>query len=254
MSDAETPEPAAVQEARRRSRNGTIVAIGVSLAVVPMIAAGKALGISPEVATLTYLGLAGVAALFAPWRQYSQDLQTIKEHHRHIAQQALGITREPAAQADASATDPLAALARRVRTLAGDDGAIPGLVDGVLARRADLQRDLSSLEEALALEAAVDGEENPRHARLAAVADARRADLKRLGDALRDLHVELTVRSDADHTATVQRVDHMLASLSAETELAALGGDAGSTAPPAQEAGEAAARARAAQAQRKREV
>ena len=51
------------------------------------------------------------------------------------------------------------------------------------------------------------------------------------------------MRSDADHTAAVQRVDHMLASLSAETELAALGGDAGSAAPPAQEAEEAAARA-----------
>ena len=224
------PEPDAVLQARRRSRNGTLAVVGATLAFFPLIAASKALGLSADIAVYSYLGILGVAAALAPWRQYSQDLQTIQEHQRYLAQQKLGIKPgTPVAQA--TSPDPLSALSSRILALAEQDGAIPGLVQGVMARRADLQRDLSSLEEALALEAEMDGVDNPRLARLVAVAQSRRVDLQRLGDALRDLHVELTVRSDADHTAVVERVDHMLASLSAEAELAALGGEAGTPDP-----------------------
>lgn len=234
MSDAEQPEPPAVLEARRRSRNATVAIVAASVAIFPLIYAGKALGLSADMVVYGYLGLMAVGAYLSPWRKYSQDLQTIQEHQRHIAQKTLGITAAPEAPLE-DPNDPLAGLARRVLSLAVDDDAISALVKTVMTRRADLQRDLHSLDEALAMESAMDGEDHPRHARLNAVAEARRADLKRLNDALRDLHVELTVRSDADHTEAVQRVDDLLASLSAETELAALDDGADTAEPPRQE-------------------
>jgi len=234
MSDAEQPEPPAVLEARRRSRNATLVMVAASLSIIPLIFASKALGFSADIVVYAYMGLMVGGACVLPWRKYSQDLQTIQEHQRHIAQKTLGITAAPEALQE-DPNDPLAGLARRVLSLADDDDAISALVKTVMARRADLQRDLSSLDEALAMESAMDGEDHPRHARLNAVAEARRADLKHLNDALRDLHVELTVRSDADHTEAVQRVDDLLASLSAETELAALDDGIDAAEPPRQE-------------------
>ena len=236
MSDAKQPEPPAVLEARRRSRNATLGVVAASLTIFPMILASELLGFGADAVLYGYTGLLAVGAFFVPWRQYSQDLQTIQEHQRHIAQKQLGISTD-AAPAQEDPNDPLVALSRRVLRLADDDAAITGLVETVMARRAELQSDLSSLDEALAVELAMDGEDSPRHTRLAAVADARRADLKRLSDALRDLHVELTVRSDADHTEAVQRVDHMLASLSAETELASLDGGSAAVAPSTEDDG-----------------
>lgn len=234
MSDAEQPEPPAVLKARRRSRTATLGFVAISLAIFPLIFASKTFGFSADTVIYAYIGLMALGAYMAPWRKYSQDLQTIQEHHRHVAQRKLGITSKPKPPKEDS-NDPLAALANRVLTLAGDDAAISGLVETVMARRADLRRDLSSLDEALAMEAAMDSEDNPRHARLNVVAEARRDDLKHLSDALRDLHVELTVRSDADHTEAVRRVDDLLASLSAETELAALDGGTDDAAPSRQE-------------------
>ena len=68
------------------------------------------------------------------------------------------------------------------------------LVESVMSRRAELLHDLESLESAIAMEAALDDPGGRRHERLSAVADAQKAELQSLTDALRDLHVELTVQ------------------------------------------------------------
>ncbi len=232
MAESDDQIPEAVVEAHRRSRNVSIAILAGSLAIVPLVWAASTLGVDPDIAVWSWVGVMGVGALAYPWRRYGRALSLIQEHRSQQARTELGIDTEATATTEADA-DPLARIARRIISLAGDDAAVEPLVDSVMARRSELQHDLQSLEEAIAMEASLGDATGTRHGRLSEVAEARRTDLQRLADALRDLHVELTVRSEADHTATVARIDLLLASLSAETELVALGSTAEASAATA---------------------
>lgn len=223
MTRNEPETPPAVQEARRRVRNVSIGTTALSLAIIPLVWGAKVTGIDPNVAVWSWVGAMAVGAAVYPWRRWARDAGLIREHNRLIARTDLGLLSDGETAPSETTTDPLQQMAGRIISLAEGDPAVKALVDNVMARRADLQHDLRSLEEAIEMEASLDGETGQRHSRLTEVADARRDDLRALTDALRDLHVELTVRSDTDHSATVQRIDHLLASLSAETELVALG-------------------------------
>lgn len=223
-SDPKPPGAAALADARRRSRNVTIATICGSLAILPMVWGAKAVGLDPSVAVWSWVGVLGLGAAVYPWRQYASDLGVIREAGRIEARTKLGLADTPAAGVLPEApADPLQAMADRVVQLAGGDDTVKRLVKTVMGRRTELLHDLESLESAIAMEAALDDPGGRRHARLTAVADARKADLQSLTDALRDLHVELTVQKGTDPTEAVQRMDHLLASLSAETELVALG-------------------------------
>ena len=62
-------------------------------------------------------------------------------------------------------------------------------------------------------------EDDPRIVRLSGALESRKSQKDKLTQALRDLHVELTIREDDSHGALFTEVNDLLASLSAENEV-----------------------------------
>jgi hypothetical protein len=95
------------------------------------------------------------------------------------------------------------------------------MVDGLLGHLDSLQRDAETLRQAIALDEEVLGERQEGTTRLGMALERKEQAIERLSLALRDLHVELTIRDEGDHSATYRRVDDLLATLSAEREVTA---------------------------------
>lgn len=177
----------------------------------------------PQPAKLPVIGmwlLAGVvgAALY-PWKDHQDARMLVKEYKRQQARTVLSSSEAPALAA--APDDVLGKIAERVEGLAGDDAQLVGLVREVMERRLALLRDLASLEHAMQLDASVDGSQDERHLRLSEARDRKRAVLERLGDVIRDLHVELTLHEDDNHQGAVAKLEDLLHGLAAEAEVVA---------------------------------
>jgi hypothetical protein len=122
---------------------------------------------------------------------------------------------------------PLHGIAARVRELGGDDQRVSKLVDSLLAKLDAVGQDADTLREAVATQQALaTSGDDPRIERLAGVLADKEALFAQLTGALRDLHVELTIRENEDHEVLFEQVSDLLAGLSAETEVAQVVTDA----------------------------
>jgi len=162
--------------------------------------------------------LCGAGALVFPWRKLAAAQSLVKEYDSMKARAALDEVLETPEQL--SQEHPLSALADRVRQLADGNERVLGILDVLVSRLDALDSDAQSLRSAMAVETelgAADGD--PRMSRMAEVLARNEATQGRLNDALRDLHVELTVRADQNHEALFSRLDDLLLDFSVDTEL-----------------------------------
>ncbi|MGC6494393.1 MAG: hypothetical protein ACON5B_16280 [Myxococcota bacterium] len=196
-----------------------------SFAVLPLLAGVEAMGsaLPGDQRVLLALGVwvvgAAVASRYFPWKDHEEAVALTREYKRQRARTALSSSEAPALAA--APDDVLGKIAERVEGLAGDDAQLVGLVREVMERRLALLRDLASLEHAMQLDASVDGSQDERHLRLSEARDRKRAVLERLGDVIRDLHVELTLHEDDNHQGAVAKLEDLLHGLAAEAEVVA---------------------------------
>ncbi len=214
-------EPAKVREARSMQEKITIGIIAASLGILPFALVSK-LTPNPDLfmlwATAGWAVLSAVGAWFVPWRKFMKSQAMIKEYDRLQAREAL----EEAIGQPASpiGEHPLSSVADRIRKLASADQRILEIVNAIGGRLDALHRDGQSLQAAIDMEKDLGAaDDDARVARLSEVLELNRVAQGQLGDALRDLHVELTVRADQDHEALFQQLNELLMDFSIDTEL-----------------------------------
>ena len=209
------PDP--IKEAWRFTKRFEITFTAMCLSILPLIFAARAVSLPESWVLWFYFGMLAVGVALAPWRTISVSRTLVREYERQQAQvQLADATKGAALEPD----NPLSALAERVQALAGTDERLLELVDTLIARLDRASRDVASLEAAVAAERQLtEDADDPRVLRLSGVLQSRRSQTDAMVQALRDLHVELTIREDSDHGALFAEVNDLLASLSTETEV-----------------------------------
>ena len=207
--------PEAIREAKRINRNAMLASFGFAVGWIPLVGLGKSIGFDTGSMILGWFGLMGVAAFFTNWGKVNQAYALLKAYDEQQAEEALA-NAVPSLDTD----DPMHAIASRIKDLAQGDEAVLKLVDDLLLQVNKAQQDLVSLTDAVQAEVELGGaEDGPRLARLQAVAGAKQRVMDQLSGAMRDLHVELTVRQNDDHGDLISQVRDVLDGISAETEV-----------------------------------
>ena len=112
-------------------------------------------------------------------------------------------------------------MVKRVRQLAADDQRMLDVLDTLICRLDTLAKDLESLRAAIAVEEDLGAQlDEPRMRRLMVVLQEKEAAENGLQSALRDLHVELTMRADQDHGPLLARMNDVLLDLTVDSEIA----------------------------------
>jgi hypothetical protein len=217
--------PDNVKEAKRWFVKMYALLMGLGLSLLPMVVLADAVAMPGTWVLGTWLGFGAIGAYLFPWSKFSDTQALLREYRRIEAKTAL--TSEMGDGAELAADHPMHAIASRVRDLGGDDARVSKMVDDLLAQLDRVGRDADSLREAVAAEQSLASSADDRRVqRLTAVLDQRQALIAQLSGALRDLHVEHTVRQDDDHDSLFGQVSDMLAGLSAEAEVAQVSADA----------------------------
>ena len=118
--------------------------------------------------------------------------------------------------------DGTKALLGRVRKLAGGDATTLIVIDDIAEYLIDAFQAVASLEDGLKAERALD-QETPdclaRQARIQTKLDQRNQQADALISALRDVHVELTMRDDGDHEGLSEKLRDVFFRVQAENEV-----------------------------------
>jgi hypothetical protein len=216
--------PENVKEAKRWLGRVSLAIVAGSLFILPLVFASKAIGVDPLWAVGTWLGLGAVAGSMISWSKFSRAGALVTEFERHRAKNDLAILEDRGTSL--AEAHPLHAIAARVCALVGDDERVSAMVDDLLARLKQVGQDVESLREAVATEKGfATSTEDPRVQRLVGVLEQKQALMAQLSGALRDIHVELTLRQNDDHEPLFCQVNDLLAGLSAEAEVARVTND-----------------------------
>ncbi len=202
------------------------------------------MGVEPLWGVGLHLAGLGIGAYLTPWARLSAASGLISEYHRREAASALADTMgdEQALAGD----HPMHAIATRLRQLGADDARVTQMVDDLVGQIARVEGDAASLAQAVSAEQSLaTSADDPRVQRLSGVLADKQSLAEQLIGALRDLHVELTVRHNEDHEALFAQVSDLLAGISAQTEVDQA---VASAAPSVDAEAEEAARKRRAQA------
>ena len=213
-------EPGSVHSAKNLVRNWSVGITGWCLSLVPLVMAANAMGIpDPGWLVGAWFGFSAIGAYLVPWRKMNQATALIAEYQRREA--IAELSSDSVAGAELASDHPMYAIASRVRELGGDDPRVSSMVDAILPRLEQVDRDADFLREAVAAEESIatPGEDDRRLQRLTAVLAQKEALAEQLSGALRDLHVELSVSQGQDHDAIFGQVGDLLAGLSAEAEI-----------------------------------
>ena len=209
-----------IEADKRFVHRSNVGIVGACLAFVPWIYAAGWMGMSGDMATMVGLGALAAGGLAFPWAKYTASERRVREFLKLETRKELSGAAGETTVLPESMT-PLQKMGARVIELSGEDDHVREMVDGLLGHLDSLQRDAETLRQAIALDEEVLGERQEGTTRLGMALDRKEQAIERLALALRDLHVELTIRDEGDHSATYRRVDDLLATLSAEREVTA---------------------------------
>lgn len=215
--------PENIKEAKQWLGRVTLAIVGGSLFIVPLAFASMAVGIEPWWAIGVWLGLGAVAGRMVS-SKLSRVTALVTEFERQGAKNDLAILEDRGTSL--AEAHPLHAIATRVCALVGDDEQVSAMVDDLLTRLKQVGQDAESLREAVATEQGLaTSAEDLRVQRLVGVLEQKQALMAQLSGALRDIHVELTLRQNDDHEPLFCQVSDLLAGLSAEAEVARVTND-----------------------------
>ena len=208
--------PEAVQIAQRVYRKYMMAIVGFSVGGwIPVLLLDKLGIVGAGTTIVAWLGIGAVASLLMDWSKMGRAQTVIQAYAQQNAEAVL-TDDTPVLDDD----DPLHAIAKRLRELAQGDEAVSALVADLHLQMDKAERDLESLTAAVNAEVELGSSENEsRLQRLKAVASEKQGVLDQLASAMRDLHVELTIRQDDDHGALIAQVRDALDRIAAETEV-----------------------------------
>ena len=251
-TDSVPPSVEAAQIAINASQKHSTRMIGGIMGMILIAIGANFLQLPELVAQVSVFGMVGwglgyslyIARQSAGWRTAQK---VVDEWQRQLLRAEAGWESEPQ-QEDEPPADPrwssLHALLVRIRKLAGDADHLADVARQLEVRLRDLLADQAALLTAVDAERALgEGEAHDRRlGQLEEAASARAQAADQLVEAVRDLHVQLTVR-DASMDPVVEQLQALLAQTEAETELASAQAARGARM-------DAAARAQRANAQR----
>ena len=208
--------PEAVQIAQRVTRKYTMAVVGFCVGGwIPVLLLDNLGIVGAGTSIVAWLGIGAVASLLMDWSKMGRAQTVIQAYAQQNAEAVL-TDDTPFLDDD----DPLHAIAKRLRELAQGDETVLALVADLQLQIEKANQDLASLTGAVNAEVELGSSENEaRLQRLKAVASEKQGALDQLASAMRDLHVELTIRQDDDHGTLIAQVRDVLDGIAAETEV-----------------------------------